>query len=267
MWFFRIFSWFIATGYFFLFPVRVAHSLKFYRALFPERNFPYHFFASGGNIINLDVFLHHFLLQKNEWWIFTSDGWEHLEEAVKKKTGAIIVMSHVGNWELAAQMMNRKGFRSCFIWAQKHKEQIERMQKETLAQSGIRIVATSEEGKFALCPCGRNQFPARRRHCVHDWRPSLGRADHVLWIFWDMKYFAGYAAFVCPDDWRAADDFFCVSGSCRKIPYQSFPGRKVLAASRADRKKAVLESAQAYAEDLASFPPSIPSSGITLSRF
>jgi hypothetical protein len=45
VWFFRTFSWFIATGYFFLFPARVAHSLKFYRALFPGRNFFYHLYC------------------------------------------------------------------------------------------------------------------------------------------------------------------------------------------------------------------------------
>ena len=92
-----------------------------------------------------------FSLRKDEVE-FTREGWEYLDEAVEKKTGAIIVMSHIGNWELAAQMLNRKGLPIMLYLGAKHKEQIERMQKEILAKSGIKIVATSDKEKspFAL---------------------------------------------------------------------------------------------------------------------
>ena len=36
------------------------------------------------------------------------EGWEYLDEAVDKKTGAILLMSHIGNWELAAQTSQQK---------------------------------------------------------------------------------------------------------------------------------------------------------------
>jgi hypothetical protein len=53
MWFFRIFPWFIATGYFFLFPARVVDSCKFYRALFPGCGFLYHSWCAWAKKDNL----------------------------------------------------------------------------------------------------------------------------------------------------------------------------------------------------------------------
>ena len=62
LWFFRTFSWFVATGYFFLFPVRVANSLEFYRALFPGRNFFYHLCCAWKQYHNFtDVYIHRFI--------------------------------------------------------------------------------------------------------------------------------------------------------------------------------------------------------------
>ena len=153
VWFFRTFSWFIATGYFLLFPARVAHSMKFYRALFPERNLLYYLYCVWKQYHNFtNVYTHRFVARWKDEAEFTKDGWEYLDEAVGKKTGAIIVMSHIGNWELAAQKLNHKGLPVMLYLGAKHKEQIERIQKEKLAESGIKIVATSdqESSPFAL---------------------------------------------------------------------------------------------------------------------
>ncbi|MCX6227135.1 MAG: lysophospholipid acyltransferase family protein, partial [Bacteroidia bacterium] len=153
LWFYRIFSWFIATGYFFLFPTRVTESLKFYRALFPERNFLYHLYSAWRQYHNFtDVYVHRFIPWVADQAEFSREGWENLHEAVAKKTGAIIVMSHIGNWELAAQRLNQKGLPIMLYLGAKHKEQVERIQKDNLAEKGIRIVATDEKEKspFAL---------------------------------------------------------------------------------------------------------------------
>ena len=52
--------------------------------------------------------------------------------------------------------------------------------------------------------------------------------------------------------------FFVYQEAVGKYHIKVSPGRKVSAASRSDRKKAVQESAQAYAADLAQFPPEHP---------
>jgi lauroyl/myristoyl acyltransferase len=255
VWFFRVFSWFIATGYFFLFPVRIAHGIKFYRALLPKNALLYHLLCVWRQYHNFTgVFLNHFLLQKNVVVDFASEGWEYLDEAVKKKTGTIIVMSHVGNWELAAQLMNRKGLPVMLYLGEKHKEQIERLQKETLTQSGIKIVTTSEKesSPFALVE-GINFL--REGGIVSMTGDRLwGEQSHVT------VEFLGHE--VCLPDTphlfalmtgAPLMTFFVHQDSVGKYHIKVSKGRKVFAATRADRKKAALESAQTYADDLARF--------------
>ena len=251
-WFCRTFSWFIATGYFFLFPTRVVHSLKFYRALFPARDFSYHLYCVWKQYHNFtDVYLHRFITRAQEEAEFTKEGWEYLDEAVEKKTGAIVVMSHIGNWELAAQMLNRKGLPIMLYLGAKHKEQVERIQKETLAKSGIKIVATSDKEKspFALLE-GINFL--REGGIVSMTGDRLwGEQSYVV------VDFLGHKAQL-PD---APHLFALMSGAplMTFFVHQKTPGkyhiavskgRRVSAASRQDRAKAVLASAQAYASEL-----------------
>ncbi len=251
-WFFHTFSWFIATGYFFLFPVRVAHSLKFYRALFPMRGFSYHLYCVWKQYHNFtDVYLHRFVGLGKEEFEFTKEGWEYLDEAVEKKTGAIVVMSHIGNWELAAQMLNRKGLPIMLYLGAKHKEQLERMQKEFLVKSGIKIVATSdkESSPFALLE-GINFL--REGGIVSMTGDRLwGNQSFVV------VDFLGYKVKL-PDtphlfalmSGAPLMTFFVHQKASNKYHIAVSQGRRVSAATRADRQKAVSASAQTYANEL-----------------
>ena len=53
IWVFKGFSWWIATGYFFFIPGRVALSIQFYKALFPDYGFFHHFRCAWASIITL----------------------------------------------------------------------------------------------------------------------------------------------------------------------------------------------------------------------
>lgn len=260
VWFFRTFSWCIATGYFFLFPVRVADSLKFYRALFPGRNFFYHLYCVWKQFHNFtDVYVHRFIPWVADQAEFMREGWEHLHEAVVKKTGAIVVMSHIGNWELAAQRLNQKGLPIMLYLGAKHKEQVERIQKDSLAEKGIRIVATDEKEKspFALLE-GINFL---REGGI------VSMAGDRLWG--EQSYvtvnFLGHEA--CLPDTPHLFALMTGSPLITLFVFQDAAGiyhikvsegRNVIAATRTDRKKAVLESAQAYADDLARFASEHP---------
>jgi len=252
-WFFSIFSWFIATGYFLFFPVRVAHSWKFYRALFPQSNFFYYLFCVWKQYHNFtSVYTHRFVIKIKEEVEFTKEGWEYLEEAVNKKTGAIIVMSHMGNWELAAEMLQRKGLPIMLYLGAKHKEQVEKIQKEKLIQTGIKIVTTSDQEKspFALLE-GINFL--REGGIV-----SM-TGDRIWGNQRSVKVnFLGYEVQL-PD---APHLFALLSGAPLMTFFvnQQHPGkyhvavsrgRSVCAASRADRNRTVQESAQIYADELA----------------
>ncbi|MEE9913359.1 MAG: lysophospholipid acyltransferase family protein [Deltaproteobacteria bacterium] len=260
VWFFRTFSWCIATGYFFLFPARVADSLKFYRALFPGRGIFYHLYYVWKQFHNFtDVYIHRFIPWAADEAVITREGWEHLEEAVANKTGAIIVMSHIGNWELAAQKLNQKGMPIMLYLGAKHKEQVEKIQKEKLADTGIKIVATDEKEKspFALLE-GINFL--REGGIVSMTGDRLWGDQTSVPV-----NFLGHEARL-PDtphlfalmSGAPLMTFFVHEQSPGKYHITVSAGRKVSAASRADRKKAVLSSVQAYADDLARFASAHP---------
>ena len=255
LWFFRIFSWFVATGYFLLFPLRVADSIKFYRALFPEKNFFYCLWCAWRQYHKFtDVYIHRFIRFDEDDIEYVKEGWEYLEEAVQKKTGVILLMSHIGNWELAAQTLQKKGLPIMLYLGAKNKEQMEHIQKQILAKSGIRVVATTEDEKspFALIE-GINFL----------------REGGIVSMTGDRLW--GEQSYVTVDflghEVRLPDTphlfalmtgaplmtFFVYQEAVGKYHIKVSRGRKVIAASRADRKKVVQESAQAYAADLAQF--------------
>ncbi|MEQ8215047.1 MAG: lysophospholipid acyltransferase family protein [Smithellaceae bacterium] len=255
LWFFHTFSWCVASGYFFLFPARVAQSLKFYGALFSQRSFAYHLYCVWKQYHNFTgVYIHRFFPWAEQEAKFIQEGWEHLDEAVRNKTGAIVLMSHMGNWELAAQKLNSRGLPIMLFLGAKHREQIESRQKEKLARNGIKIVATGEEEKspFALLPA-----------------INFLRAGGIVSLTGDRLWgeqtyvtvdFLGYEARL-PDTPHLFAlmtgapllTFFVYSDAARIYHIRVSPGRKVSAATRAERKKAVLESVQIYADDLARF--------------
>lgn len=148
-WVFRVFAWIVSTGFFLLFPFRVGNSMRFYRALFPRQSRLYHLGCAWRQFHSFtDVFFDRFLLQEFEDITYTSEGWEHIEHALAQKTGGILLMSHVGNWEVAAHLLKKKdeNMRLLLYMGIKHKERIEGIQKESLSQSGIKIIAIDSGG-------------------------------------------------------------------------------------------------------------------------
>jgi predicted LPLAT superfamily acyltransferase len=152
-WIFLVFAWFVATGYFFLFPHRVYNSTQIYQALYPNRNRLFHLWCTWQQFHNFThVFLDRYLLQKSDQITYTSEGIEYLEHAIDRGKGGILLMSHMGNWEVAAHLLkhNLKNLRLLLYMGVKQKEQIEQIQKDTLAQSGIQIIAADEGGGSPL---------------------------------------------------------------------------------------------------------------------
>ena len=145
----------VATGYFLFFPYRVAVSVRFYRRLFPERGRghalrcawrQYHGFVH--------VFLDRYRLARGEEIRTTFEGWDHIVSAAESGRGGIILMSHVGSWEVAARLLQRygkkhPGMRLLLYLGAKHREQIERRQKQSVEEIGIRVVSVPENGGAA----------------------------------------------------------------------------------------------------------------------
>jgi predicted LPLAT superfamily acyltransferase len=121
--------------------------VRFYRALFPHRARAYHFWCTWKQFQNFtSVYLDRYRFHEVGDISFTSDGWEHLENALDRKTGGIILMSHLGNWEIAAHLMKQKREQMPLIlfMGLRAKAHIERIQKEDLRRRGIRIIAVEK---------------------------------------------------------------------------------------------------------------------------
>jgi predicted LPLAT superfamily acyltransferase len=104
----------------------------------------FHQFAAG--------FIDRLLLQEFDDITYTSEGWEHLARIVRMNCGGILLMSHVGNWEVAARFLKRRDrqIRLLLYMGVKHREQIEGIQKESVSQSGVRIHAVDQHGGSPL---------------------------------------------------------------------------------------------------------------------
>ncbi|MCU0581766.1 MAG: hypothetical protein MUF26_04835, partial [Syntrophales bacterium] len=148
---FRFFTWFVATGYFLFFPARVNVSVRFYRALFPGRNRFYHLWCTWRQYHNFtSVYLDRFLLRTYDDTMLASEGFNRLIDSVARGKGAIVLMSHMGNWEVAAHWMKQKGMNVLLYVGRKYKEQIESMQKESLIRGGIELIAVDQDGGSAF---------------------------------------------------------------------------------------------------------------------
>jgi len=146
-WLFALVARGIAAGYFVLFPRRAAVSASFYRALFPGRGRWHAWWCAWRQFQTFTtVYLDRFLLQDGAAINFTFEGREHLDAAVAEGRGGILLMSHLGAWEVGARLLRRMipDLRLMLYVGRRAKEDIERLQKEDLAASGIRVQAVGE---------------------------------------------------------------------------------------------------------------------------
>ena len=139
----------IAAGYFFLFPARVAASVRFYRTAFPEKGGLFPLWSAWRQFQNFTtVYLDRFLLRETGDIRYTFSGWELLEKAADSGTGGVLLMSHQGNWEVAAALMiqRRPGLKILLYMGRDDKEEIEQIHRADAAGDDIRILAVEKEG-------------------------------------------------------------------------------------------------------------------------
>ncbi|MCW5201667.1 MAG: lysophospholipid acyltransferase family protein [Candidatus Electrothrix communis] len=144
-WFFALVARIIAAGYF-LFSRNMPESRRFYAALYPERSKIYHLWCTFQQYQHFTtIHFDRLLLNGSRPVDFTSQGWENLE-AVIGKQGGILLMSHLGNWEMAATLLKRQkeDLRLLLYMGVKEKEGVERIQKEDLRRSGVTIIGVDQ---------------------------------------------------------------------------------------------------------------------------
>ncbi len=157
-WFYRLFrvlgiravglcAWVVSSCWFLIFPKQLANSLSFYRALLPDLGLfgrlrlawhQYHSFAA--------LFSERLLLDKGGAIPYESSGFEHLEAA----QGGILVMSHVGSWEIAVRLLAKRGLDVMLFMGRRPDEAVEGVQKQEVRQSDVAVVAVERKGADPL---------------------------------------------------------------------------------------------------------------------
>lgn len=143
-WFFVAVSRVVAAGYFVLFPNRVAIGVDFYRTLFPGKRRGHYLYCVWKQYQNFtSVFLDRVRVRQAEDIRYTYEGGEHLDAILRGRRGGIILMSHLGNWEVASYLLKKQwpAANLLLYMGKRQKEEIERFQKQELAEGGINIVA------------------------------------------------------------------------------------------------------------------------------
>ena len=137
----------VSAGYFFLLPRRTAGCVRFYRAIFPDRSRLFHLACTWRQYQSFSqLFSERLELHREGRITYESEGIEHLEQAKREGTGGIILMSHLGSWEVAARLFQAYGHRMMLYMGLKRGEKLEGVQKKDIMEDGLKVIAVPEGG-------------------------------------------------------------------------------------------------------------------------
>ena len=96
----------VATGFFLLLPWRLAHSLRFYRGLFPDRSIGFALACAWRQYQDFaGVYSERLEVERRKDVAFEHEGDQHLAQAKAAGRGVILLMSHFGRWEIGARLL------------------------------------------------------------------------------------------------------------------------------------------------------------------
>jgi predicted LPLAT superfamily acyltransferase len=143
-WLIRFVAWWVATGYFLFRPSRRGSSVRLYHAIFPNRSRVYRLYGTWRQFHSFSsTYADRILLYGGGGLANSTQGREGLLEAAGKGKGAVIVISHMGNYEIAVQTFQKLGVKLLLMMGEKEAKRVAREQRERLVAAGIRIQVSS----------------------------------------------------------------------------------------------------------------------------
>lgn len=146
-WVIRFVAWWIATGYFLFQSSRRNASVGLYEVIFPDRGHGYYLTCAWRQFHSFaGTYADRIEVYSNKKFTTTAQGREKLVEEGRRGHGGIILISHMGNYEIAVNAFQDLGLRLLIIMGEKEAKQVAREQRETLMARGVRIhVATAQD--------------------------------------------------------------------------------------------------------------------------
>jgi predicted LPLAT superfamily acyltransferase len=252
-WFIRFFAWWIATGYLLFRPPRRRSSLQLYRAIFPDRRGGYHVYCAWRQFHSFAAtYADRIEVDSKKGVTISAQGKEGIIEAARRGSGGIILMSHLGNYEVAARAFEEIGLKHLMIMGEKEARQVARDQRETLSSRGIYILVATGQGDSVFGGLEAIQFireggfvslsgdltwtkqRSLLRVRLFDQEVAFTPAPHLLALISGAPLFTVFT--------------FRVKRGMHQIII--YPPREVKASSRSERNMTLQASAQVYADAL-----------------
>jgi predicted LPLAT superfamily acyltransferase len=249
----RFFAWWVSTGFFFLRPSRRRVSVQLYQAVFPDRKGWYHLYCAWRQFHSFAAtYGDRIDIESRKGVFISTQGGEGLLEEKKRGTGGIILMSHMGSYEIAARGFQKYGLKLLLIMGEKEARLVARDQRRAMQDRGITIQVATGQGDSLMGGLEAIKF-IREGGFV-----SL--AGDLIWTeqrsLVPVKFFGRDVALSTGPYLLAlvsgAPLFILFTFRIKRGRHQVIvlPPRKVRASSRSERDKVLQENAQAYAEAL-----------------
>jgi predicted LPLAT superfamily acyltransferase len=146
-WFFLLVAKGIATGFFIFSPQRRRISRDFYAAVFPHDRRTNHLYCAWKQFINFThIYLDRFIQREIRDIAYAIEGRRHVMSAMEGNKGGILLMSHMGNWEMAAHLLTKviPDIKLLLYMGIRDKEEIEKIQKQSIRGDGIQVIGVDQ---------------------------------------------------------------------------------------------------------------------------
>ena len=252
-WPIRFFAWWIATGYCLFRSSRRRSSIRLYQVIFPNRRLWYYLYCTWRQFHSYAAtFSERIEIDRKKGVTTSTQGRENLVEAARRGSGGIILMSHLGSFEIAAQAFRELKLKLLLIMGEKEAKQVARDQREAMKARGIDIqVATAQEdflfsGVEAIKFVREGGFVSVAGDLV--WTEQRSRLP-VSFFGHEVGLSAGPHLLALVSNAPLFTMFTFRAEKGKHLVIMS-PPREVKAPSRSERNVALQASAQAYANAL-----------------
>ena len=109
LWLVRVIAAIVAGAYFFLLPRRVHGSVRFYRALFPARSGWHALLCAWRQYQDFArLYSERLEIERRSDIRFENEGEQQIAQIRAAGRGAILLMSHLGRWEIGARLLGQR---------------------------------------------------------------------------------------------------------------------------------------------------------------